>query len=152
VRLINNLLSCYNKSGGEMIGRLILAIISTLLEEAALVVIVLWGLPQIGVQIPLAGLIALMVAWLAFSVFTYRMGSRALKRKPLDGLPDMVDSKGKVVTPLVPEGLIKIGGELWVAKSAGRRIDAGEEIIVVGQDGLKLVVRKSSPGNLKGTE
>ena len=73
--------------------RLILAIFSTLLEEAALVVIVLWGLPQLGIRIPLAGLIALMVAWGAFSVFTYRMGSRALRRKPLVGLADMVGSE-----------------------------------------------------------
>ena len=135
-----------------MTARLVFAIISTLLEEAALVVIVLWGLPQLGIQIPLAGLIALMVAWLALSVFTYQMGSRALRREPLVGLPAMVGSKGKVVSPLAPEGLIKVKGELWVAKSAGRRIDAGEEIIVVGQDGLKLTVRKGNANDLTGTE
>ncbi len=135
-----------------MTARLIFAIISTLMEEAALVVIVLWGLPQLGIQIPLPGLIALMAAWLAFSVFIYEMGSRALRKKPIVGLPAMVGSKGKVVSPLAPEGLIKIKGELWVAKSAGRRIDAGEEIIVVGQDGLKLIVRKGNANDLTGTE
>ena len=136
-----------------MTARLILAIFSTLLEEAALVVIVLWGLPRLGIHnFPLAGLIALMVAWLALSVFTYQMGSRALRRKPVVGLPAMVGNKGKVVSPLAPEGLIKIKGELWVAKSDGTRIDVGEEIIVVGQDGLKLMVRKGSPSNLKRTE
>ncbi len=127
--------------------RLILAIFSTLLEEAALVVIVLWALPQLGIRIPLAGLIAMMVAWGAFSVITYRMGSRALRREPVLGLPDMVGSKGKVVSPLAPEGLIKIKGELWIAKSKGRRIDTGEQVTVVGQDGLKLIVRRSKPGN-----
>ena len=141
---------CYN--GIKMTARLIFAILSTLMEEAALVVIVLWGLPQLGIQIPLAGLIALMAAWLAFSVFIYQMGSRALRKKPIVGLPAMVGSKGKVVSPLAPEGLIKIKGELWVAKSAGRRIDAGEEIIVVGQDGLKLIVRKGNANDLTGTE
>ena len=79
-----------------------MAIFSTLLEEIALVVIVLWGLPQVGIQIPLAGLIALMAAWGAFSVFTYRVGSRALRRKPVVGLPDMVGSKGKVVSRFDP--------------------------------------------------
>ncbi|MDO8688314.1 MAG: hypothetical protein Q7K41_06985, partial [Dehalococcoidales bacterium] len=44
------------------------------------VVIVLWGLPRIGITIPLAGLIALMVAWGAYSVITYQLGSRALRR------------------------------------------------------------------------
>ena len=135
-----------------MTARLIFAIFSTLLEETALVVIVLWGLPQLGIRIPLAGLIALMVAWGAFSVFIYRMGSQALRRKPMVGLPAMVGSRGKVVSPLAPDGLIRIKGELWEAKSTGRRINTGEEVAVVEQDGLKLIVRKGGTGNLKGTE
>jgi len=135
-----------------MTARLILAIFSTLLEEAALVVIVLWGLPQLGIHIPMAGLIALMAAWGALSVFIYRMGSRALRRKLIVGLPDMVGSKGKVVSPLAPEGLVRIKGELWVAKSTGRGMDTGEEVTVVGQDGLKLIVRKDGTSDLKATE
>ena len=135
-----------------MSARLVLAIVSTLLEETALVVIVLLGLPRLGILIPLAGLIALMVAWGAYSVTTYRIGSRALRRKPVVGLPTMVGCKGKVVSPLVPEGLVKIKGELWVAKSTSGRIDIGEKVTVVGQDGLKLDVGKDSAGDAKGTE
>ena len=128
-----------------MTGRLILAIFSTLLEETAIAVIVLLGLPYLGIHnFPLAGLIALMVAWGAYSVITYRRGSRALKKEPLCGLPDMVGSQGEVVSPLAPEGLVRIKGELWQAKSASGRMDNGEEVTVVGQDGLKLVVRKRS--------
>ena len=130
-----------------MTGRLILAIISTILEETAIVVIVLWGLPQIGVDIPLPGLIALMVAWGTYSVITYRMGSRALEKKPMVSLPDMVGGKGKVVSPLAPEGLVKIKGELWVVKSASGEIEAGAEVIVVAQDRLKLIVRATSPAD-----
>jgi membrane-bound serine protease (ClpP class) len=135
-----------------MSARLIWAIISTLLEEAALVAIVLWGLPRLDIEIPLAGLIAVMAAWGVYSVITYRRGSRALRKRPLCGLPDMVGSQGGVVSPLVPEGLVRIKGELWQAKSASGRMDTGEEITVVGQDGLKLIVRKSSTGNVKGAE
>jgi membrane-bound ClpP family serine protease len=131
-----------------MTARLILAIVSIMLEEAAIVVIVLWGLPQLDIHIPLAGLIAVMVAWGAFAVITYRMGSRALKKKPVVGLPTMIGSRGKVVSPLAPEGFIRIKGELWEATSAGGNIDTGEEVTVVGQDGLKLVC-KSSSNNLE---
>ena len=127
-----------------MTGRLILAIFSTLLEEAALVAIVLWGLPQLGITVPLPGLIALMVAWGAFSVFIYRMGSRALRRKPVFGLLTMVGSRGKAASPLTPEGFVKIKGELWEAKSLSGKISTREEVMVVGQDGLKLIVRKGS--------
>ncbi len=126
-----------------MTGRLIFAIISTILEEVALVVIVLWGLPQVGMHIPLWGLIIIMVVWAAYSVFTFRLGTRALIRKQLAGLPNMIGTKGKVVSPLTPEGLVRIRGELWVAKSAGGEIKPGGEVIVVGQERLKLMVHES---------
>jgi len=129
--------------------RLILAIVSSLLEEVALVAIVLWGLPQIDVHIPLLGLVAMMVALGAYDVFSYRMGSKALRRRPVPGLPAMVGSRGKVASPLSPEGLVKIKGELWKATSEGGALDTGDGITVVGQDGLRLVVRKSSADDLK---
>ena len=126
-----------------MSGRLIIAIVSTALEEAALAVGVLWGLPKLGVHIPLWILIIAMVAWLIYTVITYRMGTRALKKEPVAGLLDMLGSEGKVVTPLALEGSVKIRGELWMAKSVSGRINTDEKIIVVGQDGLKLIVRKA---------
>jgi len=135
-----------------MRGRLIIAIVSTSLEEAALAVGVLWGLPKLGIYIPLWVLIIVMVAWAVYTVTTYRMGSRALRKKPVDGLMGMVGSEGEVVSPLVPEGMVRIKGELWRAKSAGGEIDAGVEITVVGQERLKLIVRKSSPGDLERTK
>ncbi len=130
-------------------GRLIIAIFSTLLEEAGIAAIVLWGLPYLGVYVPLAGLIVLMVAWGAYAVITYRMGSRALMRKPVAGLGDVIGSRGKVVSRLAPNGVIRIGSELWEATSDGRRIKAGEEVTVLGRDGLKLIVHKSNSSKRK---
>ena len=127
-----------------MRARLVIAIISIVLEEAALGAIVLLGFPRLGIKIPLPGLIAMMMVWLVYSVFTYRVGSRALRRKQLDGLPNMVGSRGKVVNSLAPEGLVRVKGELWVAKAASGEMEPGEEVIVTQQDGLKLVVCKSS--------
>ncbi len=131
-----------------MTGRLILSIFSSLLEETAIVVIVLWGLPQLDIHIPLGGLIAMMVVWGAISVITYRMGSRALSRKPEIVLP-LISSKGKVVSPIAPDGMVRIKGELWQATSASGNIGIGEKVTVVGQDGLKLVVREDSNNNLE---
>jgi len=132
--------------------RLVLAVISTSLEETALAVIVLWGLPQLGIRVPLGVLIALMVVWAAFSVFIYRMGSRALKRKPVVGLIPMVGSRGKVTSRLDPEGYVRIKSELWEAEAADGEIDTGEEVVVVGQDGLKLIVRRSMLDDSKWTK
>ena len=136
-----------------MTGRLILFIISALFEEVAIAVIVLWGLPQVGIQIPLWGLAIIMLAWIVFSTITFRLGTRALIRKEIAGLPNMIGTKGKVVSPLTPEGLVRIKGELWVAKSATGEMKPGSEVIVVGQERLKLVVRESSTiGNIEATD
>ncbi|MBM2825499.1 MAG: hypothetical protein HW402_1163 [Dehalococcoidales bacterium] len=127
-----------------MTTRLIIAIVTTLLEEAVLVVIALWGLPQLGIRIPLAGLITIMALWLVWSIFTYQLGGWALARKHLIGQSDMVGSKGKVVSSLSPEGLVRIKGELWMATSADGEAMPGDEIIVVEQNRLKLLVRSTS--------
>ncbi|MBU2608668.1 MAG: NfeD family protein [Chloroflexi bacterium] len=131
--------------------RLIMAIFSTLLEEAAVVVLVLWGLPQAGVVVPLAGLIVLMVAWIGFSVFIYHMGSRALRRPVVD-LPVAVGSKCKVIRRLEPEGIVGVKGEIWEAKSAHGNAEVGEKVIVIGNDGLKLIVSPKRPGEEDGAE
>jgi membrane-bound ClpP family serine protease len=123
--------------------RLVFAILTTLGEEIALALFVLLGLPRLGVTIPLGGLIAMMAGLATYDVFAYRLGSRALRKKPLAGFTDMIGSKGTVVEPLVPRGTIKISGELWEAESTDYEIAAGEKVIVIGQQGLRLMVRKS---------
>ena len=131
--------------------RLIYAIVSILLEEAAIVAVVLVGLPQLGIEMPVGALIAVMVAFAVFSVLLYRAGSQALRRKPV-ALSVMVGSKGKVVSPLAPIGFIKIKDELWEAESVGSKISIGKEVMVVEQDGLKLTVRLHDIGKLKTTQ
>ncbi len=122
--------------------RFIWAIISTILEETALVAIVLIGLPEWGVSVPLPVLITVMVAWAVLAILIYRIGSRALRRKSIVGLLTMAGGKGKVVRSLDPEGVIRINGELWGAKSVVGKIDIGEEVIVKAQNGTKLIVVK----------
>jgi membrane-bound serine protease (ClpP class) len=124
-----------------MSGRLILAILSTLLEETALAVVVLIGLPELGIHLPLAVLIALMIGWAFVAVIVYRVGSHALRAKPMAGPEAIIGMKGEVVRQLDPDGLVKIGGELWRAKSAGSRIEIDEEVTVVERNGTMLIVR-----------
>jgi membrane-bound ClpP family serine protease len=126
-----------------MTTRLIIAIVTTALEEVAIAAIGFWLLPEINVHLPLAVIIIIMVVWAGFAVFTFRKGTQALKRRPVVGLPDMVGSKGEVVNRLDPQGMVRIKGELWEAISVGGRVNAGKEVTVVGQDGLKLIVRRS---------
>lgn len=129
--------------------RLTLAILATLVEEIAIVLIVLLVLPRFGFHTPLPGLIGLVAGVSVWGVISYRQASRALRKKPMAGFTTMVGSRGKVVSPLAPNGLIKIRNELWKAASASGKIDAGEGVIVVGQEGLRLVVRRITTDDLK---
>jgi membrane-bound serine protease (ClpP class) len=122
--------------------RLILAIVSTSLEEVAIVVIWRWLLPEFGISLPVSVLIGVMAAWAAFAVTLFIITTRILKKQVVVGLPTMVGSKGKVASSLAPEGLVRIKGELWGATSDEGNVDKGEEIEVVGEDGLKLLVRR----------
>jgi membrane-bound serine protease (ClpP class) len=130
-----------------MTGRLVIAIVTTVLQEAALAAILLWGLPELDIRVPLGVLIAIMAVWAANAVFFYRIGSRALRRKPVSGLGAVVGDKGKAAGTLAPDGIVKIRDELWEATSASGQIEPGEEVTVVEQDGLRLIVVKAKePG------
>lgn len=116
------------------------SIVTALAGEVALVAIVLWLLPLCGVGMPMWGLILLMVAYGVYEYISYRIGSKALGRKPVVSLEAMVGSYGKAATQLVPNGYVQVEGELWRALSTGPNIDKGEEIVVVEVKRLTLIV------------
>jgi len=126
--------------------RLILAIISTAVEEVAIWAVWRWLLPEFNVNLHVGVLIGIMVAWGIFSASLFLFTTRALKKQATVGLPSMVGAKGKAADNLTPQGMVKIRGELWGAVSEEGNIAAGEGIIVTGENGLKLIVRKNSGG------
>ena len=123
-------------------GRLILAITSTTAEEVAIYSIWRWLLPEFDIFLPRAVLIGAMIAWGIFSISLFIFTTRTLKRQVPVGLPSMIGTKGKVSSSLAPEGLVRIKSELWMATSDEGNVDKGEYVEVVGEDGLKLFVRK----------
>ena len=131
--------------------RFIIAVVSTLVEEFALYAIWRWVLPEFDIYVPVWGLVAMMVFWAAFSMGNFVFVTRVLRRQTLVGLPTMVGMRGKVISPLSPEGQVMIKGELWGAKSIDGDMDTGEAVTVVGQDSLQLIVRRRGAGNLKAS-
>ena len=130
----------------EMSARLIWAIISTAIEEAALLAVILIGLPELDIELPFWLVILVMALWLVMTMFMYRMGSRALARKKMVGLDDMVGTRGVAAGLIDPDGKVNIKSELWTARSASGRIEDGEEVVVVKRNRMKLTVER----NLKG--
>jgi membrane-bound ClpP family serine protease len=106
-------------------------------------------LPDFGIEWHFQYLIAVMVAWAGFSVWLFTLTTWTLKRQGQAGLPSMVGMHGRVTSPLNPEGMVKITGELWGAVSDGENIAVGEEVLVVSENGLKLVVRKAGGADAK---
>jgi membrane-bound ClpP family serine protease len=125
--------------------RLVVAIITNLLDEAIIVAFIIFGLPRLGVQIPLYGILLIGAGFLIYAVGFYTIGSRILRKKPFPGLTDMVGVEGRVVKRLAPEGFIKIQGELWASRADSGTLDVGTDVIVADQYGLKLIVRRKLP-------
>jgi membrane-bound ClpP family serine protease len=125
--------------------RLVLAIVSTSLEETAIWVIWRWLLPEFGVNLPVGALVGIMIAWGAFSIWLFIFTTRVLKKQAEVGLPSMIGAPGKVASRLSPEGMVRIRGELWGATSNEGDIETGEEVVVVGERGLKLLVKRTGP-------
>ncbi len=121
------------------------ATITSLLEELALVAVVLWLLPRLGINIPIWGLALLMIALGVYSYMTYQLGKKALDKKPIVS-PDIGNS-GKATTPLTPTGYVRLGTELWKASSTDSSIEAGEEVVVIGMQGVTLLVAPLNKGN-----
>ena len=127
--------------------RLLYAIISVLLEEFVIWAVWNWVLPLLDIRTDYRVLIIVMVLFALFSAWLFRVGSKALQTDPQAGLPSMVRMRGKAVGSLAPRGMVKIKGELWDAAAPdGDVIKTGEEVVVTGQYGLKLVVEKVVKG------
>jgi membrane-bound ClpP family serine protease len=121
--------------------RLIIAVITNLLDEGIIIAFIIFGLPRLGVHIPLYGTVLIGIAFLIYAVGFYILGSRIIKKKPIPGFTNMVGVEGRTVNRLAPQGQVKIQSEIWEAKSESGIINAGVNIVVVDQYGLKLVVR-----------
>jgi membrane-bound ClpP family serine protease len=123
--------------------RLILAVVSMALEQGAIYVIWRWLLPELNIYLHVSALIVIMVAWVVMGTVLFIFTTVTLKKQATIGLPSMIGSKGKVTAKLAPEGMVNIKGELWTAQSSEGTIDEGEDVIIMSQEGLKLLVRKA---------
>lgn len=121
----------------------LVAVLVSLIDDLLIAIVLLWLLPRLRVKIPLPLFITILAVWMTYAVLTFRFGRRIFSREPLKGLSSMIGTEGYAVNPLSPEGMVKIRGELWRATSMDDDIEIGSRVCVVGQEGLKLIVKKS---------
>ncbi len=125
---------------GKILSYTLYSVVSSILEQAAAVAIILWVLPQWGINIPLWGIIAILVIWVVCSYVFYRKGKAALLMKPITPPEDIIGKRGNAVEPLSPRGYVRISNELWKAVSTSAEVKVGEEIEVNEINGLTLLV------------
>jgi membrane protein implicated in regulation of membrane protease activity len=65
------------------------------------------------------------------------------RRRARVGAETLVGATGRVVTPCLPTGQIRLQGELWRAR-CDEGADVGEEVRVLELDGLTLVVERAA--------
>ena len=123
---------------------IIFNIATGLLKGAVLLSIVFWLLPIWGINIPIWGLALIIIAFLAYEIVTFKLGRRALERKPVIWSQAIVGRFGKATTDLKPDGYVRVDGELWRAYSDDTSINEGDDIVVVEMNKLTLRVASST--------
>jgi len=112
-----------------------------LLDEAAVVVLVVLGLNFLKVNIPLSLAIPGAVLLGIFVIVVHIAVIPSFHRRQVTGREGMIGAQGTVAEPLAPVGTVTLLGERWKATSIDGRIEAGEDVEVVGVEGLTLKVK-----------
>ena len=113
-----------------------------MLDEAAIIAVVLLVLYLIGIQLTLTIKISAGIIFVISVLARHVAVIPSFHRKQVTGREGMIGEEGKVVNSLTPVGTINIKGEYWSAKSIDDRIDAGENVEIVGFEGLTLTVKR----------
>jgi len=80
---------------------------------------------------------------LIFFMFVIGFGVRALRSKPSTGREGLVGELGESLTPLDPEGHVRVHGEIWRAVAVAGSIPKGVKIRIVSVENLTLRVEQA---------
>ncbi len=89
-------------------------------------------------------IVASVVATAFFFLFLVGMGLKAQRRKPTTGSQGLVHEEGVALSDLVPDGQVRVHGEIWSASGSGGEIRKGERVLVEKIEHLRLIVRKKT--------
>ena len=109
-----------------------------------------WRAPQLPsiqvVRISPVIIVVMTVLVTSFFLFIVSKGLLAQRRRPSFGTETLPGARGIAITEIAPDGQVHSMGEQWSARSVEGPIHAGENVEVVGREGLWLLVRRSPPG------
>jgi membrane-bound ClpP family serine protease len=83
---------------------------------------------------------AAVIAVISFALIAVVV--RAQRMPVTTGVEGMIGAKATALTPFIPEGRVRYGGEDWAATLVdAASLDAGAEVQIVNVEGLRLFVR-----------
>ncbi len=117
---------------------------ASLLDDAAIVLLVLLVLWFLKIPISLPVIIFVVIFFIATVFVMHRLVIPALHKKIKTGSEGMIGLEGEVIKPLTPDGIVRVSDEYWRARSTGESLVVGEEVEVVGINGLTLQVKRKT--------
>ena len=108
--------------------------------EVIVIVVVLLVLPRVGIHLHWRISAAIIVGVGLLVYVMYGSITTIVRRKPAGGIESLIGARGRVITPLGPEGSIRIGAETWKASAIDCEIHVGQEVEVKSCQGLTLMV------------
>ncbi len=112
-----------------------------LLDEAAVVVLVVLGLNFLKINISLSLAIPGAVLLGIFGFVVHVAVIPSFHRRQVTGREGMIGSQGTVVEPLAPVGTVTLLGERWKATSIDGHIEAREDLELVEVEGVTSKVK-----------
>jgi len=107
--------------------------------------------PQLPSEVPavtISPVIIILMTLLvsSFFIFVVSKGLLAQRRRHSMGTESLPGNPGVAITEIASEGQVQSMGEQWSARSVEGPIHVGENVEVVGREGLRLLVRRRPPG------
>jgi membrane-bound ClpP family serine protease len=118
-----------------------LKVLLLLLDEVAVVGLVLLLLRVFKVEIPLPIVIAVAVLLGAIVFVIHKAVIPTFHKKQVTGVEGLIGLEGEVIESLTPVGVVRACGEYWKAKSVSGNIAVGENVEILALNGLTLTVR-----------
>jgi membrane-bound serine protease (ClpP class) len=119
-----------------------LIVMVSLLDDAVVLALVFLGLWLFHVKITWTIILIIGLAMIFFVFLMHKAVIPSLRRKKVTGAEGMIGMAGRVTESCRPKGTIKVKDEYWRARSVEGNIGAGEDVEIVGINGLSLEVRR----------
>jgi len=117
-----------------------LLLLAALADDAAILAAVILILHFLHIPVPWWAYLIIVLAVAAFAYVIHKKVIPALHRSKTTGSEGMIGLHGEATQTLAPNGMVRVKGELWNAKSEEGHIAAGRQVKITGIDGLLLKV------------